>query len=247
MPKGRWSVDRAAARAESRSRDNIMRICFVAGPGSIHTRRWVEWFVKRGHDVHVVFPRSFLRPDRTTIPGAVMHPLATTPVFSRSSHLLLHPVDRVRMRRIVAQINPDVLHAHYVRDYGFKAASTGFHPLVMTVWGSDVLVDPKHNPVVRWAVQHALRAADVITCDATHIVPAIRDLAGPTADIRTVNFGIDTDLFSPGQADQHLKEQLGLAGKRVAISTRSLRPIYDVATLVRSAPLVLGAVPQAAS
>jgi glycosyltransferase involved in cell wall biosynthesis len=36
-----------------------------------------------------------------------------------------------------------------------------------------------------------------------------------------------------------------VAGKRVVISTRSLRPIYDIATFIRSIPLILGNVPEA--
>ncbi len=222
-----------------------MRICFVAGPGSIHTQRWARWFVNRGHDVHLVFPHSFLRRSTLQIPGATMHPLHTTPVFFESSHLLLQPVDRFRMKRLVKEIQPDVLHAHYVRDYGYRAAETGFHPLVVTVWGSDVLVDPVRSRLVRWEVGHALHKADLITCDSGHIVPAIRSLSGPDADIRIVNFGIDTSLFAPGAPDNALREQFGLAGKRVIISTRSLRPIYDIPTLINSMPGVLGRVPEA--
>ena len=223
-----------------------MRICFVAGPESIHTRRWVTWFVDRGHDVHVVFPHSFLRAGTAQIPGAVMHPLSTTPVFSRSSHLLLQPVDYFRMKRIIQGLRPDIVHAHYVRDYGFRAAATGFHPLVLTVWGSDVLVDPVRSRLMRWEVARTLRKADLITCDAEHIIPAILALSGPSADIRIVRFGIDTSLFAPCTPDAALKERLGLSGRRVVVSTRSLRPIYDIQTLIRSVPLVLREVPEAA-
>jgi len=61
-----------------------------------------------------------------------------------------------------------------------------------------------------------------------------------------VNFGIDTNLFAPITPDAQLTERLGVAGKRVLISTRSLRPIYDIATLIRSLPHVLSRVPDAA-
>ena len=223
-----------------------MRICFVAGPGSIHTQRWANWFVQHGHDVHILFPHSFLKASTVQIPGATMHPFYTTPVFFKSSHLLLQPLDGSRLKRLVADIQPDVLHAHYVRDYGFRAAQTGFHPLVLTAWGSDVLVDPVRNRLVQWEVARTLHKADLITCDASHIVPAIRKLSGPEADIRIVNFGIDTRLFAPKPADNSLKGQLGVEGKRLVISTRSLRSIYDIATLLRSVPLVLSRVPDAA-
>ncbi len=223
-----------------------MRICFVAGPGSIHTQRWVGWFANQGHEVHVVFPQSFLSRGTVQIPGAVMHPLPTTPAFAKSSHLLLHPADRLRLRRLIGEIQPDILHAHYVRDYGFRAVSTGFHPLVVTVWGSDVLVEPVRDPLVRWEVRRTLHHADLITCDASHILPAIRQLASATADVRVISFGIDTSRFTPGPEDHELREHLGFTDKRVIISTRSLRPIYDIATLVSSAPLVIGRVPDAA-
>jgi len=234
------------APATQRTTAANMRICFVAGPGSIHTQRWAVWLANRGHEVHLVFPHSFLRASTLQIPGAVMHPVYTTPVFCKSSHLLLQPIDHFRMRRLLGTIRPDILHAHYARDYGFRAAGTGFHPLVITVWGSDVLVDPLHNRLVRWEVKRTLRKADLITCDADHIIPAIRGLSGPRADIRIVNFGIDTSLFAPGPPDHDLKDRLGLAGKRVVISTRSLRPIYDIATLIRSIPYILRNVPEAA-
>jgi len=223
-----------------------MRICFIAGPGSIHTQRWAAWFVDRGHEVHLVFPHSFLRPSALKIDGAVMHPVPTTPVFFKSSHLLLQPIDHFRVKRLISEIQPHVLHAHYVRDYGFRAAETGFHPLVVTVWGSDVLVDPASNRLVRWEVSRTLRKADLITCDADHVVPAIRGLSGPEADIRIVNFGIDTRLFAPAPPDAQLKERLGVEGKRVVISTRSLRPVYDIATLIRTIPRVLRLAPDAA-
>lgn len=81
-----------------------MRICFVAGPGSIHTQRWATWFISRGHKVHVVYPHSFLRASTFQIPGAMMHPVYTTPVFFTSSHLLLQPIDRFRLKRLVKEI-----------------------------------------------------------------------------------------------------------------------------------------------
>jgi len=155
-------------------------------------------------------------------------------------------MDHFRLKRLVSSIRPDIMHAHYVRDYGFRAAETGFHPLVLTAWGSDILVDPVNRPLVQWELRRTLHKADLITCDASHIVPDIRRFAGMDADIRIINFGIDTGQFSPTTVGKNMRQSLDLEGRKVVVSTRSLRPLYDVATLIRAIPEVLTRVPHTA-
>ena len=48
-----------------------MRICFVTHASNYHSRKWVGWFVSRGHEVHVI---SFAYED---LPGATVHSLAS--------------------------------------------------------------------------------------------------------------------------------------------------------------------------
>ena len=55
---------------------------------------------------------------------------------------------RAGLRRVVREIAPDVLHAHYVVEHGFYGLVAGFHPYVVTAWGSDVLVEPVRDPIV---------------------------------------------------------------------------------------------------
>jgi len=131
-----------------------MRICFLAGPGSIHTRRWVSWFAQKGHDVHIVFPESIFSPYSIKVDGTSLHPFRTMPMVSSKSHLFLQPLDHWRVRHIIRRIKPDILHAHYLIDYGFRAACSGFHPLVLTAWGSDVLIAPKKSKISRWDPSH---------------------------------------------------------------------------------------------
>jgi len=35
--------------------DENMKICYISTK-SIHTRRWVEYFAKKGHEVHLITP-----------------------------------------------------------------------------------------------------------------------------------------------------------------------------------------------
>jgi hypothetical protein len=54
---------------------------------------------------------------------------------------------------------PDIVHAHYISSYGYLAARCGRQPLVMTAWGSDLLVTPRQRADQRWLTAWTLRRA----------------------------------------------------------------------------------------
>jgi glycosyltransferase involved in cell wall biosynthesis len=63
--------------------------------------------------------------------------------------------------------------------------------------------------------------------------------------IRLVCFGVDTEEFRPDKKDNRLRERLGIFDSPMIISMRRLEPVYDVATFVKSIPLVLAEFPDA--
>jgi glycosyltransferase involved in cell wall biosynthesis len=157
---------------------------------------------------------------------------------------LAYPLRSLDVKRVVREMVPDILHAHYVSHYGVYAALTGFRPLVLTAWGSDVLIEPKKSMIKRYFVKYALKKADVITCDAEHMKEAIKNLGADPERIRLINFGIDTRKFRPGHRSKELRTKLGLNCSPTVISLRKLDPLWDVESLIRALPLVLKEVPE---
>jgi len=140
-----------------------------------------------------------------------------------------------QVRKLIREINPDILHAHYAKLNGTLAALSGFHPFVLTAWGSDVLIAPKFL-TRRPFIKLSLSKADLITCDAEHVKEAMIKL-GASSEIHLIRFGIDTEKFSPNR--------LAINDFPVVISLRSLEPVYDVETLIRAIPLVAREFPHA--
>jgi len=165
------------------------------------------------------------------------------PIVSQKSHLLLQPVDHWRVRHIIRRIKPDILHAHYLVNYGFRAACSGFHPLVLTAWGSDVLITPKKSKISRWEVNFTLKRADMVTCDGEHIIGDLVKLGAEREKIKLIYFGTDTRKFSPRPRSEKLRKELAIFDSPAIISLRSLRPIYDVESLIKAVPLVLNEIP----
>lgn len=204
-----------------------MKLCFLAGADSIHSKKWIEYFDKRGHETHWI----------TLVPN----------IFKDIKNIKLYLINRfpgkllnillnaIPVRRLIKKINPDILHAHYAGINGVLAALSGFHPFVLTVWGSDVLIAGK-SKIKKSLVKFALNKADLITCDAEHMKEAMIKLGIASSKIKIIRFGIDTKKFSPGKKNNN---------SSTVISLRSLVPIYDLETLIKAVPLVLKEFPEA--
>ena len=218
-----------------------MRICYLANASSVHTHRWVKYFIEKGDDVHVI---SF---ETAQIEGAKVHVLSL-PVLVRSATFPLKIMSIYRIRNLVNRLKPDVVHAHYVTNYGLFGALCHFNPFVITAWGSDVLNVPGSRLIAmikKYIATYTLKKADLITCDAQHMKEAMRKLSVPPEKVDIIYFGVDTRKFSPGEKSERLKAKLGVYGSPTVISLRNLEPIYNIESLVKSVPLVLKEIPDA--
>src|SRR3989339_430971 len=117
-----------------------MRILLLADAQSIHTRRFTEHFYKAGHDVHLASFRDY------RIPGVKLH-LLPTYGLGKIGYFFSLP----RLWMIATKIKPDIVHAHHITSYGFLAAMARLKPLVVTAWGSDLLIAPRESRMLRWA------------------------------------------------------------------------------------------------
>jgi glycosyltransferase involved in cell wall biosynthesis len=209
--------------------DERLRLAFIGDPNSIHTRRWMSYFAQRGHEVFLLDPfRAAVAPGldgRIRVERYLAH--------GRSRMPLLSVLDSRRaLRRLLRRLRPDVLHAHFVRRYGWQGALAGFHPFVVSPWGSDLLAVPRHALRTRWWNRLALRAADLVTVTTGYLrTVAIMSGADP-ARVEIVQHGVDTARFSPGPVPQELAERLGVGDRAVIFSPRGIRGLYHHETVI---------------
>jgi glycosyltransferase involved in cell wall biosynthesis len=220
-----------------------MRLCFLADPGSIHTQRWLRYFSAAGHEVHLI--NCSPQPMATfEWPGATHHNIPTPAIRIRGLRGLVTRWARARgIKAFLRQLRPDVIHAHYINGPGWDAALANFHPLVLTAWGSDVLVDLRHGAWPdRILSRLALRRADLVTADSRQVMDIARPFMKAHAQATLIRFGIDTRYFTPGE-DGYWRGRLGLGNSRVVLSARQCSRNYNIDTIVEALPLVRQAVP----
>ena len=186
-------------------------LCLLGDANSPHTRRWALEMRARGWRVSLVTARP------EPLDGVEQRIL---PPVRRQADWLLRAG---AARRHVRALAPDIVHAHYLTSYGYLAARCDRHPLVMTAWGSDLLVTPHTRPWMRWLTGWILRRADLLTGDSASLVEAARQYQ-PRAPVHEIHWGVDRARFAPAPWEH--KEGLHI------VSLRAWEPNYQIATLI---------------
>ena len=168
-------------------------------------------------------------------PGVALHRYRR---FGRRRLPLLSSLQgRRALRSTLSRIEPDILHAHYITRHGWQGRLSGFHPLVVSPWGSDLFVTPRSSLRARVWARLTLRGADLVTVVSDHMTAAVRAHGVAEARIERVLFGVDTERFAPG-GDRAALDALRIgAGQPFIFAPRAIRPIYrpDVAVEAFSA------------
>ena len=139
----------------------LMKICFLAPSNSAHTKKWCEYFASQGHEVHVI---SFCDEE---IEGVHLHYVSTGANAGVGDvQKLKYLLQAGKVRRIVKEIGPDIVNAHYATSYGTVAALAGLKNSIVSVWGSDIYVFPKKSPLHRLLLKFSLARASTFSLQA---------------------------------------------------------------------------------
>jgi glycosyltransferase involved in cell wall biosynthesis len=156
-------------------------------------------------------------------------------------------------KKIVQTIKPDVLHAHFLLNYGFFGAYSGFHPFIITMWANEI--DPRQEPTLentflklgltKMSIDYTLKKADLIQTLESYQKELCMEYGVPEERIVVLYNYVDETVFSPEKRSQKLRKDLGIGDGTAVICLRGFDPRYKVNTFVRAIPPVLREVPDA--
>ena len=207
-----------------------LSLAFIANPGHVLVQRWINFFARRGHTVTVLegFGNGAgaelderIRVIRYDARGRIRLPFASA----------LHA--RQVVSGILRDLQPDVVHAHTARPYGWQAGLAGYHPYVVTTWGSDVLL-PLPGWRGRFWQRRTLSRADLVTVVSDYMgAAAVRN--GAIADrVAEVQFGVDTKRYVAASVPGATLRRLGIDERPFVFSPRAVKPIYNHGTILEA-------------
>lgn len=163
------------------------------------------------------------------------------------------PVLLGALKRLLREIQPEVLHAGPIQTVAFLGALSGFHPLVTMSWGSDLLKDAERNQAYRWITRYTLSRSAVLVGDCQAVREKAVSFGYPAERTFIFPWGINLERFSPvdvaspaesvdadnaasavgATSAQAFRSRLGWQENFVVLSLRSWEPVYGIDVMLR--------------
>lgn len=173
-----------------------MKICYLADINSAHTHKFLNYFVKKGYDIHVI---SLGKGEYN---GVKVHSLdiEDNVMKGKSEKGKVGYLKKIKkVKELINEIKPDILHAHYASSYGLLGALANYHPYIISVWGSDVYDFPIKSPIHKMIIKYNLKKADYIL--STSNVMKKETEKYTNKEIKVTPFGVDINKFYPNKIE----------------------------------------------
>jgi L-malate glycosyltransferase len=206
-----------------------MKILILSDPSSPHTIRWVNSLHREGIEV---FLFGLSKYDSTQFDDGIRIESLQTPNrikakldgnFLKSMYLAAYP----KLKKIIKEFKPDILHAHYAASYGLIGALTGFHPFVLSVWGIDILTFPNNSVLHKKMIEYSLKKADKVLATSYYLAKQTNHYT--KKEVLITPFGIDTEKFRPKVVDPIFHEDDIVIG-----TVKSMERKYGIEYLIKS-------------
>jgi L-malate glycosyltransferase len=215
-----------------------MKLCLVANPNSVHTRRWVKYFSQEGLEIHLVGEHTPLRPPPD---NCEFYDLTRTTNLRKARYLVWSRA----LHQLVRQIKPDILQALSLASAGWLATASNYHPFVATAIGSDLMLLEKRSILHRQLTTWALKRADFVTCVSKGLATKARQLGVDQNKVDVVYIGVNLGIFHPGSVGDRDQNKLTTNDQPLVLSIRAINPIYNPLDIARAMLIVLKQFPGA--
>lgn len=211
-----------------------MKICFLGPADNYHIQKWCYWFKEHNYQVDII---SY---SKGQIDGCVVHYIdCGANIHGRDFQKLKYLSRIMDIKRIIANIQPDIINVHYASSYGTVAALARLPHYFLSVWGSDIYDFPRKSFLHKCMIKYSLRRADILFSTSKCMAKEVNKYTNKQVIITP--FGVDCDLFSPNKLrlGSGCKEKTKNGVDYVVGTIKSLSDKYGIATLLEATAIFI--------
>jgi glycosyltransferase involved in cell wall biosynthesis len=131
-----------------------------------------------------------------------------------------------RVQKFVADLAPEIIHAHYASSYGFICTAIAYQcKKILTVWGSDVMV-ARNNFIHRFLIDRSLRKFNCINVPSLNLADILKNIGIDSRKILIFQYGIDLEVFDRLKIERKNQNAIQI------VSTRNWGPIYNIGLII---------------
>lgn len=171
------------------------KVLLFGEPGDIHTNKWVQGWNKINYEV-VVYGISGKKKNNKNV--------LFEQINSEGGNGLKYLKHLLKFRKILKNVGPDIINAHYLTSYGFIASLIKRKKdfMVVSVLGTDVMKTMNSNLIYHVLAMFTFwRANLIVSVSNTMTKKILSSFPGLKSKIITQQYGLDIELL-----DQFLKE-----------------------------------------
>jgi glycosyltransferase involved in cell wall biosynthesis len=213
-----------------------MKVLLLASLASAHTIKWANALNKRGCKILICGLNNYFDESQYDPEIELENIRLTERIMSSkkgSLNKILYIKALPKIKRLIKRFEPDIVHAHYASSYGLLGLMTGFHPFIVSVWGSDIFTFPARSYIKSEIIKYLFKKTDIILSTSNFMVNEIKKYT--SKEILVTPFGIDTERFKPEKADSLFMEDDIIIG-----TIKSLEFQYGIEYLIRAFKIVKG-------
>lgn len=196
-----------------------MIILILSGANSPHTLNWANSLSEEGHFVYVASQHQPLTGYNKDVNLIELPRKGLLSIFKSVIYL----------RGVIKRINPDIVHAHRAARYSLIGRLLKFHPLIISVWGSDVYDYPFVSKAHYFFVRSNLLSADAVASTSHCMAKQTLKIAPEIKNIHVTPFGVDLRSYS--SINRSPKSQ---SDKIVIGTVKTMEYKYGIDTLIKS-------------
>lgn len=211
--------------------ENPFKILFLGDFQSANTASWIEGFRESGAEVIAASARPEGRQG--------VYPLGPSGLPPRL-RMLFGTKD---LKKLIDSFKPDIIIGYRVTSYGYMAAKSSFHPVVVAAQNEQItfLREPNwlRQKILTYFARRAIKNADLFHAWSTNIAEGLKKFGADEKKIMLMHRGISTDIFTAS-----VNRVFTSKSPRI-VSTRSLYPEYRLDELIKSFAVVREKYPDA--
>jgi glycosyltransferase involved in cell wall biosynthesis len=185
-----------------------IKLLMAADLRSTHTKKWADVLSGMGIEIHLFGLTEPFEENKNVIvhKGNIANETAKGSEISLKKGGYLLQISR--LKRLIEEIKPDLIHSHYASSYGLLGALSKKHPFAISVWGSDVFNFPKRSILHRKVLEYTLSKADTIFSTSQFMANETKKYTDKKIIITP--FGVNIDKFCPSARRKQDEIKIGI-------------------------------------
>lgn len=200
----------------------MRKYLILADGNSPHTFKWIKELDK-SFDIYLISFNGIRDSIYEFIPKCNVFDLKTTISINGNNVKVLNFIFTVA--KIIKKVKPNFINAHYITSYGTigvlsKILARSNAKLILSAWGTDILVTPFKNRVYYYLTKFILMKADFVTSDSEYMAKFIR------------NFNVKNVLIFPFGINKFPNVKKCNKDYNYFFSNRALEPNYNIKLVI---------------